>query len=149
MAVCEMCGNDMVVGSRVCRYCGYASNHGDTSRKTGPKHRVVNLEQGKPTVAQALLRLDLELQRARAEKTPVLIVIHGYGSSGKGGAIRKECRKTLDFLKGSGKIYGYITGERFAKKHGATRELLRRFPELCHDHNLNRGNQGVTLIVVF
>ncbi len=148
MAKCEICGNHIGVESKVCRFCGHRSIQDDVAGKHGPTHRVVNIERNKPTVAQALKQLDHELERARVEKIPVLTVIHGYGSSGKGGAIRRECRKTFDYLSDKKKIWGYILGENFAKKNGATRDLLRRCPDLRDDHNLNRGNKGVTLIIL-
>ena len=53
------------------------------------KHtRELNLELGWPTVDQALRRLDAELEAARKMNTPLMKLIHGYGSSGKGGRIR-------------------------------------------------------------
>ncbi len=57
------------------------------------KHiREINLEWDYPTADEALRRLKGELQAAKAMRAPVLKVIHGYGSSGKGGRIRTVCR---------------------------------------------------------
>ena len=49
--------------------------------------REVNLELGRPTADEALRRLEAELEAARHMNTPLLKLIHGYGSSGKGGRI--------------------------------------------------------------
>ena len=47
--------------------------------------RELNLELGRPTADEALRRLEAELEAARHMNTPLLKLIHGYGSSGKGG----------------------------------------------------------------
>ena len=61
------------------------------------KHtRELNLELGWPTVDQALRRLDAELEAARKMNTPLMKLIHGYGSSGKGGRIRTASRRYLE-----------------------------------------------------
>ena len=45
--------------------------------------RELNLELGRPTADEALRRLEAELEAARHMNTPLLKLIHGYGSSGK------------------------------------------------------------------
>ena len=57
--------------------------------------RELNLEQGRPSVDQALGWLEAELEAARKMNTPLMKLIHGYGSSGKGGRIRTASRKYL------------------------------------------------------
>ena len=111
-------------------------------------HKVVNLEAGRPIVETALRRLQTELATSRRENLRVLTIIHGYGSSGKGGVIGVECRKFLEYLKGSGAINTFIPGEDFSRRSGPTRDLLRRFPRLADNVNLNRGNRGITLVVL-
>ena len=90
----------------------------------------------------------MELEEGRRQNLHVLIVIHGYGSTGKGGSIGAECRKVLAYLKGNGEISTYIPGEEFRSKSGPTRDLLRRFPQLATNVNLNKGNRGITLVVL-
>ncbi len=51
---------------------------------------VVNIEKGMPTAKDAMLRLEQALRTARAKREPAIKIIHGYGSSGRGGAIRRE-----------------------------------------------------------
>ena len=50
--------------------------------------KIVNLEDGMPTVEEARLRMNYELQNARREGCAAVKLIHGYGSSGAGGALR-------------------------------------------------------------
>ncbi len=111
-------------------------------------HKTVNLELGKPFVEAAINRLLNEVEQAKQENVSILTIIHGYGSTGKGGVIRVECRKSLDYLLTSSKIQDYIPGEDFNKKSGAIKLLLRRFPGLQQNKNLNRRNQGITIVVL-
>ena len=53
--------------------------------------RQINLEDEKPTVSQAMARLQLELRLAKRQDICVLKIIHGFGSTGNGGKIQ-PCR---------------------------------------------------------
>ena len=55
--------------------------------------QIVNLEAGMPTVDMARTHLNMTLRSAKANRVKVLKLIHGYGSSGKGGAIRQRKRR--------------------------------------------------------
>jgi DNA-nicking Smr family endonuclease len=48
--------------------------------------RTYNVEAGLPTLDEARRLVIEEIKRAKRERVKVLKVIHGYGSSGKGGA---------------------------------------------------------------
>ncbi len=111
-------------------------------------HRTVNLEAGRPAVEVALNRLNEVIADARRTSIAVLTLIHGYGSTGRGGAIRSECRMMLDYMKNKGMISDYIAGEDFNKRSGRVRVLLRRYSQLSTDRNLNSGNQGITLVIL-
>ena len=149
MFLCQVCGNDIDQGLLICPFCGGKQElQTGTSPTGGAFHKVVNLERGRPLVESALKKLQMELDSARRQHLRVLTVIHGYGSSGKGGAIGAECRKVLAYLKGNGEINTFIPGEDFRVRSGATRDLLRRFPQLATNVNLNKGNRGITLVVL-
>ena len=153
--VCEVCGNEQPADLLRCCYCG-ARQHGDNalnaalmplrSLRPGNVHRVLNIEQGRPTMAEALHRFSQEMERARSEGVAVITVIHGYGASGRGGVIRTECRKMLEFYKEENVIRNFIAGENFSGKSGPVRALLRRLPELAHNKNLNKNNKGITIV---
>lgn len=147
ITVCEVCGNEREAGGR-CPFCGTKGAESELPEMRPFLQRTVNLEAGRPTVDLALHRLTEVIDDAIRNKIAVLTIIHGYGSSGKGGVIREECRKTLDHLKNSGTIKEYIAGENFHKKHHQVRSLLQRFPRLRSDFNLNRNNKGITLVVL-
>ena len=61
---------------------------------------VANIEKYMPTVYQAeiLVKNNLEMYRHKGEKA--FKIIHGYGSTGKGGALRTGIRRYLKQLKG-------------------------------------------------
>lgn len=144
-SLCDICGNTISPGTITCMFCGARQEDAGQGRRGGD-HRVINIEAGMPLVAEALRKLESEIARARGDNIAVVTVIHGYGSSGKGGVIRTECRKTLDYFEKTKKIRCFIPGERFSKKEGRTRALLQRLPRLAMHGNLNRGNKGITIV---
>ena len=75
--------------------------------------REVDLERGMPTMRAALQQLSFELRRGRSLGCAAVKLIHGYGSSGKGGRIRVEARRRLDRMKERGELRDVIPGEEF------------------------------------
>lgn len=145
---CEVCGNELPpVGAR-CPYCGAAVEVRATPTRPPFCHKTVNLEAGRPVVEVALRRLEQAVDDGLRHDVTVITLIHGYGSSGKGGVIREECRKMLEFLKGRKVIGDYLPGEDFVKKSVRVRALLQRYPELNRHNNLGKGNPGITLLVL-
>jgi len=146
MLICEVCGNEFQPGGK-CPFCGAAAT--EKGVRQGPvRQRLVNLERGLPTVEQALHRLDMELESSRLQGYRILTLIHGYGSSGKGGAIRQAVRRQLRYYREQGKVNSILTGEEFSSRTGPGRQILRRFPVLGRHSDLNRANPGVTLVIL-
>jgi hypothetical protein len=144
--LCEVCGNERDLSGSDCPFCG-------TSGKAellpaGPQYKTVNLEKGMPLASQALTRLKQEISLARSERCRILVLIHGYGSSGRGGVIRQEVRAQLQYMQDTGTINDFVSGEQFSTRSGSGRQLLRRFPFLRQLNYLNRCNKGVTLVVL-
>lgn len=146
--VCDVCGNTRKTSNPFCPFCGSKMDVNELLKHTGFVHKTVNLEAGRPVVDVALNRMNEIIEESVRNDVNVLTLIHGYGSSGKGGVIRSECRKMLDFLKSKGVISDYIAGEDFNKRSGIVKSLLRRYPQLGADKHLNRGNQGITLVIL-
>jgi hypothetical protein len=82
---CEVCGNEVAFGINRCPFCDADIELIQPQQRI--EHRIVNLEKGMPLVEQALARLATELEQARLERCRLLTLIHGYGSSGRGGKI--------------------------------------------------------------
>ncbi|MGW8195525.1 MAG: hypothetical protein ACWGOX_14805 [Desulforhopalus sp.] len=88
------------------------------------------------------------IEEAGRSDVSVVTLIHGYGSSGKGGVIRSECRKVLDYMKSRGQICDYIKGEEFTQRSSKVKVLLQRYPQLRFDENLNKKNRGITQVIL-
>lgn len=145
--ICAVCGNEVESGRLQCPYC-QAECNGNVLPPTGAVHRLVNLKRGMPLVQQALDRLDGEINLSKGLGCKALTLIHGYGSSGAGGAIKTAVLRQLHFLRHQGRIQDVIPGEEFEGRSGRGRQLLRRFPFLAEHRDLNRANPGVTLIIL-
>ena len=109
--------------------------------------RELNLELGRPTADEALRRLEAELEAARHMNTPLLKLIHGYGSSGKGGRIRTASRKYLRAAQEQGRIYAVLPGERLTIFDEEAHRLMARCPALRDDCDRERYNCGVTFVI--
>jgi hypothetical protein len=101
-----------------------------------------------PQIHEALARLDRELALARAQKSPLLKLIHGYGSTGAGGDIRIAVQKHLRELADHGQIRGCIFGENWSKSDDEAWRLLQSHPALKTDLDLGRRNQGITIVIL-
>lgn len=110
--------------------------------------RVVNLEEGMPTVERARLRMEHELHEARRPGSKAVKLIHGYGSSGAGGTLRNELQKELRGAADHGSIRAFIAGEDWRVSNEATWALLQRFPEWKKDSDLGRDNRGISIVVL-
>ena len=109
---------------------------------------AVNLEAGMPTVEIALRRLELGLSDARMRHAAAVRLIHGCGSSGRGGAIHDGVHSHLARMKSQGKIREFVPGEEFSPFSQQARNALALCPELSRDRDFARENRGVTLVVL-
>ena len=109
---------------------------------------VVNLESGMPTVDRAMIQLRQTLLTAKSRRTDVIKLIHGYGSTGKGGAIRSAVRRELNLRAEAGEIRCYICGEDFSIFNDDTRQAFLRCDALRKDRDLERHNNGITFVIL-
>ncbi|HWR36589.1 MAG TPA: Smr/MutS family protein [Clostridia bacterium] len=112
------------------------------------KMKLVNLEEGLPTVEQARTLLFRELQQARRNGIEALKLVHGYGSKGVGGAIRVAIQGSLAARVREGQLRAFIAGEDFRISDETTWALLRKYPELKQDRDLGRGNKGISIVLL-
>lgn len=151
MVICEQCGNDFGEDRGQCPFCGarrvFAGGEGRRRRRK-PSPRRLYLKDGLPTVDQARERLERELRDSRAAGVRVVTVIHGYGAGGIGGAIRPSVRGLLTRLRREGLVRAFIPGEDFNRRSDPVRGLLHDFPELREDPDLDRGNEGITVVLL-
>lgn len=110
--------------------------------------KEVNIKSDLPTVGEAIRRITYNLRNGRLWGCAAIKFIHGYGSSGRGGAIRTEARRYLTDQKLHGQIQDFIPGEDFSIFSAATREAFLRCSELRRDPDLERHNNGVTIVIL-
>jgi hypothetical protein len=108
--------------------------------------RTVNIEAGFPTLEEARKKLAAAIRDGKRSGARVVKVIHGYGSTGKGGTLCFGLRKSLALRKKEGLIKDFIKGEDFSIFNQRVLELLEAVPELRADPDLSAVNEGVTLV---
>ncbi|MDP3058903.1 MAG: hypothetical protein Q8N36_05555 [bacterium] len=105
----------------------------------------VNLEYGRPTVDMAVKNMKNALTTCKKQGSKAVILVHGYGSSGVGGAIKLAIRRELADRSMSGIVRAAIGGEEWHVKKKDVTSLCPALDEyerrLCH-------NEGVTIVVL-
>lgn len=109
---------------------------------------TINLEAGMPIVDVARQRMLAGLRSARAQRVAAVKLIHGYGSSGRGGSIKSEVRRQLETMRREGKIREFVCGDEFSPFSAAARHAIDLCPELARDRDYLRCNQGITVVVL-
>ena len=108
--------------------------------------RTFNVKADMPSLDEARRTVIEQIRRAKREKVRVLKVIHGWGSTGRGGTLCVGLRKSFKLRKKEGVIREFIPGEDFSIFNGTVLDLLDAVPELRGDPDLNATNEGVTLL---
>lgn len=111
-------------------------------------YRIVDLELTLPAVREVAPRITRELSQARAHRIRVIKFIHGYGSTGRGGKLRPAVRQALDRAAQAGQIVCYIPGETLSIFDADTQRALRLCDGLRCDPDLDRHNNGVTVVLL-
>jgi len=147
MKPCTWCGNEIENAEWQCRFCDRVQTGATPATRRRAKETIltINLEAGHPLVAEALNRMTRGLRDARSEGARVVRLIHGYGSSGPGGAIRTAVRKQLPVLRRSGSIKTFVAGEDYLTSHVGG-QLRSRYRHLKRALFTDKGNQGITLV---
>ncbi len=104
----------------------------------------INIKEDMPTVDEAMRFLQFELTRLRRNKYKCVQIVHGYGSTGKGGVICTKARQWLKAQERNGHLKSVVYGEEFTIFNPVARELKARYPEL--GQLLTVCNHGVTIV---
>lgn len=112
---------------------------------SGIKVKEINLERGSPTVAQAISRMVNELSTAKGGGYRSVILIHGYGSSGTGGAIKTAVLSKLKEPMLAGMIKNFTSGSDWDQNKG---EFIRECSQLKEYENRIKQNLGVTVVLL-
>ena len=116
--------------------------------KTGGILKEINIKADLPTVDDAIRRVTYNLKNAGPLGVSALKIVHGYGSTGKGGAIRTETRKYLDRQIKRGLIKYYIKGEDFSIFDDGTLKAFLACDALRRDSDIERHNNGITIVIL-
>ena len=112
------------------------------------KYKVINIEAGMPTVEVGQKRLYLEIVTAKRQGVKALKVIHGYGSSGMGGGLKKGILQYLAAQKKERFIKDFVPGEDWDIFNHGARNILEQYTDLRKDSDLGRGNPGITMVLI-
>lgn len=110
--------------------------------------KEVNIKYDMPTASEAVKRVTYNIRNGRSFGCGAIKIIHGYGSGGTGGKIRTEVRRYLAEQKRKGFIRDLIPGESFSIFDEATRNAFSFCGDLREDHDLERHNNGVTIVIL-
>lgn len=109
------------------------------------KVKQINLEQGLPTVEEAVRRMNNELSTAKMSGFKAVILIHGYGSSGIGGTIKPAVCKNLSQPVLVGIVKDWVAGENWQSKKNI---FLASCPTLKEHTRHIDGNMGITVVLL-
>ena len=110
--------------------------------------RVINIKKDNPNSDYALFLLDQEINYSRAIGNRVIVVIHGYGSHGHGGVIKRELMNYLPKLKKEKIIRDYVFGENWGELNETRKLICQICPEAILHENLRSINSGVSVVLL-
>lgn len=110
--------------------------------------KEVNIKYDMPTASDAVKRVTFNIRNGKAWGCAAIKLIHGYGSHGTGGRIRTDVRRYLSEQKAKGYIRDFIPGEEFSIFNEATRSAFTFCDDLRRDSDLERSNNGVTVVIL-
>lgn len=105
----------------------------------------VNLEYNMPTVDMAMQKMKNSLTTFKKQGYKVVIIIHGYGSSGVGGSIKAAVKRCLGDSSMRGIVRAYAGGEQWTERK---KELLAICRDLGNYERRIANNDGVTVVVL-
>lgn len=108
---------------------------------------TIDIERGMLACDEALSKVQNEIEVLAINKqVKVLKVIHGYGSKGTGGKIKKELLFLLQTLVRQNKIKDFAPNDRFTQQSEKYGKYFKLYQELLIDSDLQNLNPGITLI---
>ena len=109
---------------------------------------IIDVKSEMQTCLMARAELLNEIDACKLGGFKVLKVIHGYGSHGVGGAIKKTIHQELRCLKNQHKITDYIPCEKWTMNNPLRQKAIAFSNELLADSDLRILNSGVTIVLI-
>lgn len=110
------------------------------------KIKKINIKEDFPACDIAIFNLSKEIFYAKSMGIEVLKVIHGYGSHGRGGEIKKAVKEYLTLCQRKKEIKFFIRGEEWSDFNEKVRFLQENYPSLIIDEDIKNINSGITVI---
>ena len=108
----------------------------------------IDIKSDMQTCLMARAQLLNEIEACKLGGFRVLKVIHGYGSHGVGGAIKKEIITELNKLKRQNKILDFIPCEKWTPANPVRKKAIELSNELMCDDDLIFLNPGVSIVLI-
>lgn len=108
----------------------------------------IDVKSEMQTCLMAVAQLENEIDACKLGGFTVLKVIHGYGSHGVGGLIKKDIHKRLKELKSQKKIFDFIPCEKWSQTNPLRKTAINYSNELLADSDLMYLNAGVTIVLI-
>lgn len=145
--LCAVCGNPRGLLALSCRFCESEEVPIIAAGQLTPY--TINIEMNMPTVDEALDRFDDELRRIMGAGFRVIKVIHGHGSSGVGGKIRRAFRDAVEYNRWGHMIQDAYYGEELLPGRDDFQDLQKYHPSLIKKLSKDFfGNAGITLLLL-
>jgi hypothetical protein len=142
-AECPDCGNARPLFNQ-CPHCG-----SDQMPTLNTDTIEINIKQGSPHVEEALELLTGQLRKCLELGVKAVILIHGYGSSGEGGRIKRAIHDALENNRYSDRVDEYFFGENAPFGSESYHTLLKRRPSLKrYLKRFKEGNAGMTVLLL-
>ena len=109
--------------------------------------KIYDIKTSMPTVAVAMTMLENAIRFSR-NKDKIIKIIHGYGSTGKGGAIKTATHAYLSDKQRKGEIVCFIPGEALWVPMGLDEEITKYKSLLQSDSDYKKGNDGISYVVL-
>ena len=109
--------------------------------------KTINLKENNNSVEQALFFMEQEIELCKLEGIPMLKIITGYGSHGRGGLIKNACENRLKQLKQQHIIEDYIQGDLWNMHYEKALKYKMMHPSII-DEDFNVPNGGITIIII-
>ena len=110
------------------------------------KVKELNIKQDFPPADVAVALLENEIEALYNTEYGAVKIIHGYGSHGKGGEIKRLLRIRLKQLKAQKKIFDFVEGEKWGKEAVEKFNIVENFPDLILKSDINCYNNGITIV---
>lgn len=109
---------------------------------------TIDIKSEQQTARQAIAQFLTEVDACRIGGYKVMKVIHGYGSHGVGGAIKREFLRECQNLKNRGKIDDFVCCDNWTDNSVVRKIAINYCPDLLADRELYLLNPGCSIVII-